>query len=102
MFGRKIEPSSEKEWSHNVFSPLPSPGVSAVQLEQLPPSASFALDAKVAPAPPRRRVAPCEFREIFAVATYFPEKCCERERIFAIRIVTQISRYFIPKIDGFH
>lgn len=47
MFGRKIEPPPKKEWSHNVFSPLPLKGVSAVQLGQLLQCCAFARLAEV-------------------------------------------------------
>ncbi|WP_234186526.1 hypothetical protein [Shinella sp. NM-101] len=48
MFGRKIEPLSEKEWSHSVFSPLHRIGVSLVQLMQLPDPVTLAHGVKIA------------------------------------------------------
>jgi hypothetical protein len=48
MFGRKIEPSFQKEWSHSVFSPLHSEGVSAGQLGHLPKGAVFVRQAQAA------------------------------------------------------
>ena len=48
MFGPQIESFAKKEWSHSVFSPLPSAGVAAQQLEYLLGRFEFARLAKAA------------------------------------------------------
>jgi hypothetical protein len=50
----------------------------------------------------RCKVASRYFPGMSLFATYFPEKCCESEHYFAIRIVTQIRQQFIPKFYRFH